>query len=125
MTFDPALFLFLAVLAVPVALASFSGLVFSSLSDGLGRKQAMLVGVGMGVAIVGAGFGLYSGFLEVMDLIYPSRIEIGNKITFNHYAYQRYLEEIAIGIYGALFVLGPLLTWLACHLRSKRPNRQT
>ena len=85
----------------------------------------MLVGAGMGTAALGSGFGFYSGFIEVMELIYPPETVLGNRLTFNHYAYTRYLFDIALGTYATLLVTGIILTWFPCQLRSRRLNRRS
>ncbi|MDE2940239.1 MAG: hypothetical protein OXR67_15190 [Chloroflexota bacterium] len=114
--FDPAFLVFLLILCGPVVLSAVTGLAFAWFVGSISKKRAMLVGVCMGIAVVGAGFGFYSGLLQVMDFIYPSKVTIGNTTTFSTYHYQMYMDDIMFGTYWIAMALSPALTGLACFI---------
>ncbi|MDE2938268.1 MAG: hypothetical protein OXR67_05035 [Chloroflexota bacterium] len=116
--------IFLLILSIPVVLASGSGLVFSFFMPKVGKKWAMSVGAGMGVAFVGAGFGFISAIDEITITINPicRACEEAEFSPWEHrmsYFWERHQEAILFGTYAAAIVLGMALTGLACFLRKR------
>lgn len=116
--------IFLLILFIPVVLASGSGLVFSFFTPRIGKKWAMSVGAGMGVAFVGAGFGFISAIDEITITINPVW-RVSEEAWFSSWEYrmsyfwERHQEAIVFGTYAAAIVFPIALTGLACFLRMR------
>jgi len=48
----------------------------------MGRRRAILIGSCVEATVVGAEFGLFSGLVKVMDLIYSFNVKVGNSTRF-------------------------------------------
>lgn len=123
-TLDPIFVIFLLILAVPILVSAASGLAFSRFVSGVGVRSAALVGAGMGIAVVGAGFGFVNGLDLLSRKVCRWWVEsgIGDASTRNlmDCPSDRYFDYVMFGTYAMAFVLGVALTGLACWLRSRQ-----
>jgi len=106
----PVFLLLLQVLSVPVVLATANGLIFSLSMIGMGKKRTTLIGSCMGVADVGAGFGLFYGLGKVIAFIYSSKLIVGNLARLNTYQCQRHVDDIMLGTCWPHMAPGSALT---------------
>lgn len=124
MTLDPIFGIFLLFLAVPILVSAASALAFSQLMPGVGARSAVLVGAGMGVAAVGAGFGFVNGLdllsRGVCRWLVESGIGDASDWDLMHCPSDRYFDAVMFGTYAVAFVLGVALTGFASWLRSRQ-----
>ena len=124
MSVDPIFGIFLLILAVPILVSAASGLAFSRFMSGVGVRSAALVGAGMGIAVVGAGFGFVNGLdlfsRKACRWLVESGIGDTSDWDLMYCPSDRYFDAVMFGAYAMAFVLGVALTGLACWLRSKQ-----
>ena len=115
---------FLVTLSPIILVSAVSGLGASYLMEGVGHGWATLVGAAIGVATLAASAVCFVLLGIGVNHLYPMWGGYGDIRADDWYMFEFmfewYLEDIVLGGYFLVQLLGAIFTWMACQRRSRR-----